>query len=120
MPGGRETHDPSLEKWHITLMEMTEAISCAFVSHGRPAPSANSDAEVAVRAIYERFRGSQLYIPISTRTERAFLHARIFQEFDGTNFNELARRHNMSVQAIYRITKNQREIQRIARGEFND
>lgn len=108
------------EKWHVTLMEMIAAVSSALVSEGKPQPQAEADAEVAVRGIYKTFRGSQVYIPFSAATERAFLHARIFAEFDGHNQQELSRKYGMSVQAIYRIIKKQRETNRIARGEPND
>lgn len=115
-----EKFDVPPHKWHTTLAEMVVAVSSAFVSKGRATPQAEVDAEIAVRAICSTFRGSQLYIPFNAATERAFLHARIFAEFDGHNQHELCRKYEMSVQHIYRIIKKQREINRIARGEPND
>lgn len=120
MTDASEKCDVPPEKWHTTLAEMVAAVSSAFISNGKPTPQAEVDAEVAVRAIYSTFRGSQLYIPFSAATERAFLHARIFAEFDGHNQHELCRKYEMSVQNVYRIIKKQREINRIARGEPND
>lgn len=120
MTGANDKCDVPPEKWHVTLMEMIAAVCSAFVSEGKPQPQAEVDAEVAVRGIYKTFRGNQLYIPFSAATERALLHARIFAEFDGHNQQELSRKYGMSVPAIYRIIKKQREINRIARGEPND
>ncbi len=120
MTGAGDKFDVPPEKWHVTLMEMIAAVYSAFVTQGKPPPQAEVDAEVAVRGIYKTFRGSQVYIPFSATTERAFLHARIFAEFDGHNQQELSRKYEMSVQAIYRIIKKQRETNRIARGELND
>lgn len=120
MTDASEKSDVPPEKWHTTLMDMVAAVCSAFVSEGKPTPQAEVDAEVAVRAIYMTFRGAQVYIPFSAATERAFLHARIFAEFDGHNQQELCRKHEMSVQAIYRIIKKQREINRTARGKSND
>ena len=120
MTGASDKYDVPPEKWHVTLVEMMDAVTSAFVSVGKPASQAEVDAGVAIKAIYKTFRGSQLYIPISAATERALLHARIFAESDGKNHNELSRRYETSVQNIYRIIKKQREINRIARGEPND
>lgn len=120
MTGANDKLDVPPEKWHVTLMDMLAAVCNAFVSEGKPAPQAELDAGVAVKAIYKTFRGCQLYIPFSAATERAFLHARIFAEFDGHNQQELCRKYEMSVQAIYRIIKKQREINRIAIVEQND
>lgn len=120
MTGANDKLDVPPEKWHVTLMEMLSAVSTAFVSRGKQKPQAEQDAQVAVEAIYSTFRGSMLYIPFSSATKRAFLHARIFAEFNGHNQQELSRRYELSVQAIYRIIKQQREINRTQIGEPND
>ncbi len=120
MAGADDKYDVPPEKWHVTLVEMMDAVTTAFVSGGKPAPQAEADAGIAVKAIYKTFRGSQLYIPISAAAERAMLHARIFAEFDGKNQSELSRRYDTTVQNIYRIIKKQREIKRIARGDENE
>ena len=120
MAGADDKYDVPPEKWHVTLVEMRDAVTTAFVSDGKPASQAEVDAEIAVKAIYKTFRGSLLYIPILSATERAYLHARIFAEYNGKNQGELSQRYGMSVQAIYRIIKKQREINRIARGDENE
>lgn len=120
MTDASEKWDVPPEKWHTTLMDMVAAASSAFVSAGKSAPQAEADAEVAVKAIYLAFRGAQVYIPLSAATERAFLHARMFSEFDGENQQELSRKYGMSVQHVYRILKQQREINRSTRGKSND
>lgn len=120
MTGANDKLDVPPQKWHATLMDMLAAVSTAFVSNGKPKPQAEADAQVAVEAIYSAFRGSQVYIPFSSATKRTFLHARIFAEFDGNNQQELSRRHGMSIQAIYRIIKKQRETNRIARDQQHD
>ncbi len=120
MTGANDKCDVPPEKWHVTLMEMVSAVYEAFVSKGKAAPEAEADAEIAVEAIFTVFRGNHVYIPFSTAAKKAAIHARIFAEFDGQNHQELSRRYGMSVQAIYRIIKKQREINRISRGEPND
>lgn len=120
MVDASENCDVPPEKWHTTLMDMVAAVNSAFVSAGKPAPQAEADAEVAVKAIYLTFRGAQVYIPLSAATERAFLHARIFAEFNGHNQQALSQKYEMSVQAVYRIIKKQREIKRTTRGKSND
>lgn len=120
MTSANDKLDVPPEKWHVTLMEMIAAVCNAFVSEGKPARQAEVDAEVAVKGIYKTFRGSMVYIPLSAATERAFRNVRIFAEFDGHNQQELSQKYGMSVQAIYRIIKQQREINRIERDEPND
>lgn len=120
MTAASDKLDVPPEKWHVTLMEMVSAVYEAFLSKGKAAPEAEACAEIAVDAIYTVFRGNYLYIPFSTATKKAAIHARIFAEFDGHNQQELSRRYEMSVQAIYRIIKKQRELNRIPIGETDD
>ena len=120
MTNASEKLDVPPEKWHTTLMDMVASVCSAFVTEGKPAPQAEADAEVAVKAIYMTFRGAQVYIPLAAATERAFLHARIFAEFDGGNQQELSLKHGLSVQHVYRIIKKQREINRMTRGKSNE
>lgn len=120
MTGASYKSDERPDRWHVTLIEMIDAVAAAFTANGKTLSQAKADAETAVMAIYITFRGSQVYIPLAKCTERGMRDARIFEEFDGSNVNELSRRHAMSVQAVYRIIKKQREINRIARGEEND
>jgi Mor family transcriptional regulator len=107
-------------KWHETLREMIDAVSAAFVAQGKQKPKADLDAQVAVEAIYSIFRGCNVYIPFSAGTRTALTHARIFAEFDGHNHQDLARRYEMSVQAIYRIIKKQRELNQISQGDTSE
>lgn len=120
MTGANDKLEVPPEKWHVTLTDMIAAVSSAFIEEGKPAPQAELEAGIAVKAIYKTFRGSMVYVPFSAATERAFRDARIFAEFDGHNPKELCQKYGMSVQAIYRIIKKQREINRIARGEKNE
>lgn len=117
MPDKNDQYGMPLDKWHITLLEMMDAVANAFALEGKPQFLAETEARIAVNAIYKTFRGSQLYIPFSAATERAFLHAQIFAEFDGKNIDALARKYETSIQNIYRIIKRQREIKRIEREE---
>ena len=50
------------------------------------------------------FNCQLIYIPTSYHANCDKKHQLIWQEFDGTNKNELAIRHNLSVQQIYNIT----------------
>lgn len=107
--GGADNGAPA-QKWHSTIMEMIEVVCAAFRRHGKSEQQAEHDAQVAVEAICETFRGNQFYFPSSAAARTAMLHARIFDEFDGHNHQELSRKYQLSVQAIYRIIKKQREL----------
>lgn len=103
-----------LEKWHRTLVEMTGCVEQAFRASGRSAEAAIADAATAVIAIYETYRGNLVYIPFSKAAQTELTHARIFSEFTGNNVDELSRRHEMSIQTIYKIIKKQRQMRRSA------
>ena len=100
--------------WHRTLVEMTEQIEQAFRANGKPKEAAIADATIAVQAIFEGYRGCLLYVPCSKAARTALMHKRIFASFNGKNVGELAVRYELSIQAIYRIIKKQRQMRRSA------
>ncbi|PCI62014.1 MAG: hypothetical protein COB35_04860 [Gammaproteobacteria bacterium] len=60
----------------------------------------------------DRYSGLQFYFPKGRSFMSIIMHSRIFQQFNGTNVNELAKQHNVSVQHIYRVVKSQYEAKR--------
>lgn len=117
MTGAPDDRDVPPEKWHALMVEMLDTVAQAFVSNGKPREQADLDAQTAVEAIYSTFRGNMVYVPFNTAAKTAMLHARIFAQFDGRNQKELARRHGISLQHVYRIIKQQREHNRNSKDE---
>lgn len=62
----------------------------------------------AVKQIIRTFGGETIYIPKTESVVRAGRDRTIYQEFHGTNYRELARKHNLSVQQIRNIVRDQR------------
>lgn len=106
----REAIEIPPSKWHRVLVAMRDSVARAFVSDGKTEKEANSDAVIAVRAIFEDFRGCMVYIPSLAASERAIRHMLIWSEFDGTNVEALAKKHRFSVQHVYRVIKQHREL----------
>lgn len=73
-----------------------------------------------VRAITDRLLlaqanyggGRMFYLPKAERLRREIRDQKIYSEFNGRNQDALAMRYNLSVQRIYRILEEQRELDR--------
>lgn len=113
-------NSPRELRWHTTIMEMIDVVCSAFRHRGKSQQQAEQDAQVAVEALYESYRGGQLYFPSSAATRTAALHERIYADFNGHNQAELSRKYRLSVQAVYRIIKKQRELKRSQQVKQND
>lgn len=55
--------------------------------------------------IVQDFGGEVIYIPKSLLMPLSGRDLKIFHEFDGKNYNELANKYNVSVAWVYRIVK---------------
>lgn len=100
--------------WPKSLVEFTEVIASAFKDAGKSVAMANQDALIAVRAMARYHGGRIFYLPQGKKLETALRHLRIWQEFNGHNVTELAQRHELSIQAVYRIVARQRRLSRRA------
>ena len=55
------------------------------------------------------FGGTSIYIPKEKELLKNFQHNEIFQEFDGRNIKELAKKYDLSERTIYRIIEKCKE-----------
>lgn len=76
------------------------------------APSSVVQAVRVVERITEYLGGAWVWLPDSRPFHRARRDADIWEAFDGRNVLELAERHHLSRQKIYRILRSQRELRR--------
>jgi len=53
----------------------------------------------SIREICRLYGGLQIYIP----SEKKFLKEKLKQEFNGGNYQELARKYRLSVRQVYRL-----------------
>lgn len=56
------------------------------------------------------FGGELFYMPKGQDYDTIIKHHKIFQEFNGTNHDELSRRYGVSVQQIYRVLKKLQDL----------
>jgi Mor family transcriptional regulator len=64
----------------------------------------------AVKQIIRTFGGEAIYIPKTESVLRASRDRAIYEEFDGSNYRELARKYNLSVPHIRVIVQSQRKL----------
>lgn len=89
---------------------MVDVITSKFVAHGKPNDRAEEDALLVVNTILETMGGTNLYVPLGLMANIGERDAVIRQEFTGHNHTELARRHGLSVQHVYRILKKEKAV----------
>lgn len=71
--------------------------------------AAKQVGEIVSNLIIEEWGGQNIYVPLNIAYKREKRDAMILEEFTGDNVSELARKYNLSVQAVYRIIKKERE-----------
>jgi Mor family transcriptional regulator len=70
----------------------------------------------AALALGRMFGGSPVYFPILKRALIASRNRAIFEEFNGANHRELARKHRLSLRHLYKILKDEQKRSIAARG----
>jgi Mor family transcriptional regulator len=95
----------SRSKWPELVQEATDWITRAFVEKGMGNDAAESCAVTAIDALTGAIGGQLIYFPLAARARSDERNRRIQKEFTGNNQGELARKHGVSVQHVYRITK---------------
>lgn len=63
----------------------------------------------AVKQVIRTFGGESIYIPKTESVVRSGRDRVIYQEFNGSNYRQLARKFNLSLQQIRNIVQCQRE-----------
>lgn len=78
-----------------------------------PAPARLAARLVAAQAAY--FGGMQLYLPRNDRLRKALRDIEIYDEFNGVNHRQLARRYDLTEITIYQIVAEQRAAEKARR-----
>ncbi len=66
-------------------------------------------AVVLLNRICKEFGGVQLYLPRGRQLESEIANLSIWHEFNGSNVEELSRKHDKSMQHIYRVIAKMRQ-----------
>ncbi|UTH76082.1 Mor transcription activator family protein [Chromobacterium sp. IIBBL 290-4] len=85
---------------------ITEALKQLAHTESR---QAEKIAQEITRRMTQHWGGQNIYFPLGKSTRSAERDQRILQEFTGANHAELAQKHGISVQWVYKIIKNQRQ-----------
>ena len=105
--------DPEIRaKWPQTLTDMIGVIEGVYLRAGDTPEAARRRAFRAVRALAGYMGGRVLYLPKGDSLDRFLRDREIWERFDGTNIDELARRFERTTKQIYQIIAEQRAIQR--------
>lgn len=92
------------------LQDLSAKLKVLAVEFGMPETRAHSFAQEAAGQVADDWGGQLVYVPMDLVGRNSMRNARIYAEFSGDNHANLASRYGLSVQAIYRILKVQREL----------
>ena len=88
----------------IDLIDKTAAVLQETV--GLEHDSAHKCAEAVANRMRMEWGGQQVYFPKGLAADITKRDLELYQEFDGTNHEQLARKYDLSVQWVYKIVKN--------------
>ena len=91
-----------------TLLKLQTTIRDVFIQGGATPEPAEEQARKVVVALAAEFGGQQVYFPKMHKESKAALHHQVIAEFDGSNHDYLAKKHELSVAQIYNITRNKK------------
>lgn len=89
-------------KWPKNLMELSDVIDACLAEEK---VVANKLTEKIIASIAFYLGGRDLYLPNGKALEMFLRNLRIYQEFNGRNQAELAKKHSMTERRIEQITK---------------
>lgn len=90
------------------LIEISDVVAETLKKAGVEPELAKAAGETALEEVRDRFGGQVVYIPKDQLQRTKKRWAEIWNEFNGQNHAELARKHGMGVHAIYRILQTMR------------
>jgi Mor family transcriptional regulator len=96
---GKERKTP---EFNLELILVAVETLC---SHGVSQPTAVTIGLEISKRLAEKFGGRQFYIPQGTAIESAQKAAKIYAEFDGSNYEELAMKYGFSEVWIRELVK---------------
>lgn len=95
-----------------TALEMLSVLTAMFQRKGLPAQVAAHHAENAVLELAFLMGGRVLYLPREQKLKRVLRDIKITDQLGKRTASELAIEHEVAVQTIYEIAKQQRRLRR--------
>ncbi|WP_429051982.1 Mor transcription activator family protein [Aeromonas veronii] len=99
-------------KWPKALSELVDVLACELVRGGMVQEEAKAQARKLALVQAHYMGGRAYYIPTGEHLKAALRDRAIWDEFNGRNIDQLARKHGLSVPQTYAVVANQRELTR--------
>lgn len=101
----------SKSRQHEFSQALYDIIYHALIRQGMSGKQALMVAEESTDTILDEFGGENLYIPKNISGKAARRNRQIYDEFTGDNHDELAKKYGVTLQRIYAIIKEQRQLE---------
>lgn len=108
-------------KWPKALAELVDVLACELARGGMALDLARAQARKLALVQAHYMGGRAYYIPTGDHLKAALRDRAIWDEFNGRNIDQLARRHGLSVPQVYAVVAEQRRLTRHRiQGDFFD
>ncbi|MGN5074101.1 Mor transcription activator family protein [Aeromonas veronii] len=100
-------------KWPKALSELVDVLACELVRGGLEPDLAKAQARKLALVQAHYMGGRAYYIPTGDHLKAALRDRAIWDEFNGRNIDQLARKHGLSVPQTYAVVAEQRQLTRL-------
>lgn len=97
-------------KWPKALAELVDVLACELRRNGMAAEKASAQARKLALVQAHYMGGRAYYIPTGDHLKAALRDRAIWDEFNGRNIDQLARKHGLSVPQTYAVVAEQRQL----------
>ncbi|MDP2091783.1 MAG: Mor transcription activator family protein [Pseudohongiella sp.] len=97
--------DPEFQQDDDILIDLQQIASRVICDGGVPAANADEIASRISAEIRASWGGQQIYIKKTDLEQLSARNIDIYNEFNGSNHHQLAKKHGLAVPVIYRIIK---------------
>lgn len=99
-------------KWPKALSELVDVLACELVRGGMEQDLAKAQARKLALVQAHYMGGRAYYLPTGEHLKAALRDRAIWDEFNGRNIDQLARKHGLSVPQTYAVVAEQRGLVR--------
>ena len=100
-------------KWPKALSELVDVLACELARGGMAQEQAKAQARKLALVQAHYMGGRAYYIPTGDHLKAALRDRAIWDEFNGRNIDQLARKHGLSVPQTYAVVAEQRQLTRL-------
>ncbi|WP_429103589.1 Mor transcription activator family protein [Aeromonas hydrophila] len=100
-------------KWPKALSELVDVLACELARGGMAPDLARAQARKLALVQAHYMGGRAYYIPTGDHLKAALRDRAIWDEFNGRNIDQLARKHGLSVPQTYAVVAEQRQLTRL-------